>query len=137
MPWRKLAAAIVLPLLLAGCASGDFLSWAAVDRTILTGATTTTARSAPASGEVTDEAAAAAVAAYAGLPLKAGERPAWANPATGASGEIEAIAEAGEGSRPCRRFTASRERYDGVSVIAGRTCLGEDGAWRLAGSGGS
>lgn len=137
MPWRKLAAAFVLPLLLAGCASGDLLSRAEVDRTILTGATSATARGAPASGEATDEAAAGTVAARAGLPLKAGDRPAWANPATGASGEIEAIAEAGEGGRPCRRFTASRERYDGVSVIAGHTCLGEDGAWRLAGSGGS
>ena len=55
----------------------------------------------------------------------------WANANTGSRGAIRQIIEKREGSRLCRRFTASRESFDGVHLYRGETCLGSTKIWTM------
>ncbi len=54
----------------------------------------------------------------------------WANESTGARGAIISIKEHKDstGAR-CRVFNATMERFDGVSLVTGETCMGPDGVW--------
>lgn len=54
---------------------------------------------------------------------------AWANLDTGSRGAVTAISEIREGALLCRKFTASRESFEGVSLYRGTACLIEDGNW--------
>lgn len=48
----------------------------------------------------------------------------WANARTGSSGMITALAETqGPGGQLCRRFTTTRESFDGVALYRGDVCL--------------
>ena len=56
----------------------------------------------------------------------------WQNPATGSSGEIQAVAEQRlETGALCRNFTVLRTSYDGIRNYAGSTCMNDAGVWRL------
>lgn len=125
----------VLPLLaavlLSGCTvmSGEALE-SAVDRSIVTGSIA--APPPPPDREqmsdsrtVRNAVSAADIASVETRPL------AWTNAETGATGSIISIIEAREGSVVCRTFTTSRQRYDGVSLYGGETCLNRDGEWVL------
>lgn len=56
---------------------------------------------------------------------------AWANADTGASGLITGIHQFREGSRICRSFKTSRQRFDGVAQYVGEACTHGEGEWRL------
>lgn len=62
---------------------------------------------------------------------RAGETVAWANSETGASGTITAINETREGSRTCRAFTTTRQRFDGIALYSGEACTRGAGEWVL------
>lgn len=55
----------------------------------------------------------------------------WANASTGSRGAINQIVEKREGPRICRRFTASRESFDGVHLYRGEACLGSGRVWTM------
>jgi len=61
----------------------------------------------------------------------AGKELAWANPETGSRGAIVKLAEDKAGGRLCRRFTTTRESFDGVALFVGEACMAGYGAWRL------
>jgi surface antigen len=125
-----LLAAAMLPL--CACASGGFsLEKAEVDKTILTG--DISERGAPIadperlSDEVTirNAVSSADIEELAGAPLP------WANAGTGSRGAITALAEHKEDGALCRRFTTSRESFDGVGLYRGEICMAAPGAWRM------
>lgn len=41
------------------------------------------------------------------------------------------LAEDKAGGRLCRRFTTTRESFDGVALFVGEACMAGYGAWRL------
>ena len=55
----------------------------------------------------------------------------WANPDTGAAGDITALNESvSDQGIMCRSFTTTRNGFDGVAQYDGRICQSE-GGWRL------
>ena len=55
----------------------------------------------------------------------------WANPQTGTNGVISALQEVRNGSRICRTFQTSRQRFDGVALYNGEACTTGAGEWAL------
>ena len=60
-----------------------------------------------------------------------GQAVPWANTGTGSRGSITELVELKETGQTCRRFTASRESFDGVALFKGEVCLAGAGAWRV------
>lgn len=61
-----------------------------------------------------------------------GSQPlAWANPETGSRGAITAVNEQRQNGQLCRKFTTSRESFDGVAMYQGEACMAQAGVWRL------
>ncbi len=59
-----------------------------------------------------------------------GERPlSWANVSTGSQGAITTIDEFETKGVRCRRFVASRESFDGITLYDGEICLQGNGVW--------
>lgn len=62
----------------------------------------------------------------------AGDRIVWENRATEARGTITRMTAGTRGDGTvCRRFTATRARFDGVSIYHGQACREGGGAWRV------
>jgi surface antigen len=53
----------------------------------------------------------------------------WENKDTGSRGTVTGIEEYEEKSNICRKFTATRESFEGVAAYEGSICLGEGGYW--------
>lgn len=53
----------------------------------------------------------------------------WENKDTGSRGVVTGVEEYKDDLTICRRFVATRESFEGVSVYRGETCLGEGGYW--------
>lgn len=128
----RLAVVIAASVTLCACASGGFsLSKAEVDPTILTGATGSGATGPEALDDASDRntirnaVSSADVEELGGAPLP------WANADTGSRGAISALVEEKDGGTLCRRFTTSRERFDGVSLYKGKVCMVAPGAWQV------
>ncbi|RVC58285.1 hypothetical protein EN766_40725, partial [Mesorhizobium sp. M2A.F.Ca.ET.046.02.1.1] len=60
-----------------------------------------------------------------------GQTVPWANAATGSRGAITELVELKDGGLTCRRFSATRESFDGVALYKGELCLAEAGGWRM------
>lgn len=61
-----------------------------------------------------------------------GDEPlAWANADTGSQGAVTRIEEGEYKGLRCRRFTASLESFEGVSLYTGETCLQGNGLWTM------
>lgn len=61
-----------------------------------------------------------------------GSQPlAWANPETGSRGAITAVDEQRQNGQLCRKFTTSRESFDGVAMYQGEACMAQAGVWKL------
>lgn len=122
--------AVLLPL--CACASGFDLSKAEVDETLYTS-------SVPAdpSGGGMDSAELSDVAtirnAVSSVDVEeVGAQPlAWANSDTGSRGSITDVVEYKDKDALCRRFLATRERFDGVAMFSGDACMVTAGAWRM------
>lgn len=126
--WLSLGAALAA----AGCGARGFsIEDAAPDRALVTGAI------APRQAVASDPLAASDEdtirnAVSSAIVDEAGEDGVgWANAGTGSRGAIRQIVEKRDGPRICRRFTASRESFDGVHLYRGETCLGPSRFWTM------
>lgn len=117
---------------LAGCATGNILSKAEKDPTLITGSIPEPAARSAATERASDELTIRNAVSSANL-QETGDAPiAWANQDTGARGSISGIREYKDRAGVlCRAFTASLERYDGVSKGVGVACLGPGGNWTM------
>ncbi|TIL47430.1 RT0821/Lpp0805 family surface protein [Mesorhizobium sp.] len=127
----KAAAIVLVALPLAACGAGGFsLEQAEVDRTILTSST-------PASvllidqDRASDQATIRNAVSSADIQELGGQAVPWANSDTGSRGSITELAESRDNGQLCRRFTASRESFDGVALFKGEVCLAGAGAWQM------
>jgi hypothetical protein len=125
------AALLAAMLPLCACASGGFsLEKAEIDQTILTG--DVSKRGAPIADpeRLSDETTIRNAVSSADMELGGVPLP-WANVATGSRGTITGLAEHKDKGPLCRRFTTSRESFDGVSLYQGEVCMVAPGAWRM------
>ncbi len=120
---------VVLPL--AGCGARGFsIEDAVPDRSIVTGSISRDAR--PTTGDTaatSDEMTIRNAVSSAIVDEVSAEGIGWANAETGSRGAINAITENRDSGYLCRRFTASRESFDGVRLYRGETCLGAARLW--------
>lgn len=66
-------------------------------------------------------------------PKAAAENIPWANADTGSRGAITALVESRENDVLCRRFTTTRESFDGVALYRGKACMTDSGSWQMMG----
>jgi hypothetical protein len=133
--------ALVAPLLLSACGSSNILAKAEVDKSLVTGsvvpasATASPPQANPFPGTspqaASDETTIRNAVSSANLKATGGKDISWANPATGSSGEISAVTEYKQDDILCRRFTTSRQSFDGVALYHGDACLDSTGVWRM------
>jgi hypothetical protein len=140
--WSNLLA-LVVPIGLTACASGNVLQSVEKDRSIITGSISpspVSTGSVSTGGQVTDvsdaETIRNAVTSVDPTTIDP-DGLAWANPATGASGRITGLTEFQDSGGLCRRFSATMTRFDGVSLYRGEACLQNPGGWRLRAFAGS
>jgi len=121
----------MLALPLAACvSSGLDVSKADVDDMTHTGSVAT-AGQPPDAVRVSDETT-IRNAVSAVDPEAAKLQPlAWANADTGSRGDISNLIEQKENGTLCRKFTASRESFDGVALYTGDACKTNGGAWYM------
>ncbi|QPC94172.1 RT0821/Lpp0805 family surface protein [Mesorhizobium sp. INR15] len=125
------AAIMVIVLPLAACGAGGFsLEKAEVDRSILTSATPASAAPVDAN-RASDQTTIRNAVSSADIQELGGQAVPWANSDTGSRGSITELAESKDRGQVCRRFTASRESFDGVALFKGETCLAGAGAWQM------
>ncbi|UVC14686.1 RT0821/Lpp0805 family surface protein [Mesorhizobium onobrychidis] len=124
-------AIVLVALPLAACGAGGFsLEQAEVDRTILT--SSTPAAALPIDQDrASDQATIRNAVSSADIQELGGQAVPWANSDTGSRGSIIELAESRDNGQLCRRFTASRESFDGVALFKGEVCLAGAGAWRM------
>ncbi|MEX0344879.1 MAG: RT0821/Lpp0805 family surface protein [Rhizobiaceae bacterium] len=117
---------------LSGCASGgiDMLG-VGTDNKVKTGSIAADG-SAPAASEAwSDEMTIRNAVSSANL-AELGDSPlAWANADTGSQGAVTQITEIDVEGIRCRKFIASRESFEGVSLYAGEACLQGNGIWQM------
>lgn len=117
--------------MLAGCGAGGFsFEKADIDRSIVT-SNVPASSSSDSANLVADQATIRNAVSSADLETLAGNAIPWANSETGSRGSIGQIAEDKSGGQLCRRFNATRESFDGVSMFKGEACMVAAGAWRL------
>jgi surface antigen len=125
------AAIVAVALPLAACGAGGFsLEKAEVDRSILTGSTPASATPLDAD-RASDQTTIRNAVSSADIQELGGQAVPWANSDTGSRGSITELTEVKDKSQLCRRFTASRESFDGVALFKGEVCLAGAGAWRV------
>lgn len=117
---------------LSACGMGGFsMQKAEVDRSLLTG-TVSSAPQAPTDAErISDEATIRNAVSAADVSGLDGGALAWANADTGSRGAISNLIESRDNGTVCRKFTTSRESYDGVGLYYGEACTAGAGAWRM------
>jgi surface antigen len=124
-------AIVLVALPLAGCGAGGFsLEQAEVDRTILTSSTAASA-SLIDQDRASDQATIRNAVSSADIQELGGQAVPWANSDTGSRGSITELAESRHNGQLCRRFTTSRESFDGISLFKGEVCLAGAGSWRM------
>ena len=121
--------AAALPL--AACGAGGFsLEKAEVDRSILTSSAPDP--TAPLDQDrASDQTTIRNAVSSADIEQLAGQAVPWANSGTGSRGSITELVEVRDKGQTCRRFTASRESFDGVAMFEGELCLASAGGWRM------
>lgn len=130
--WLKSASLVCVVLLLPACASGGFsLKQAEVDSSLYTGQIPESRTADRASDRVSDEATIRNAVTSADIESLGGRPVPWVNSDTGTRGVIEGLAEFRREGVLCRRFSTSRESFDGVSLFKGEACMVSAGAWRL------
>ncbi|WP_246665997.1 RT0821/Lpp0805 family surface protein [Aquamicrobium sp. LC103] len=103
----------------------------AVDRSIVTGSVSPKPVVLPDPVRVSDETTIRNAVTSANIEAIAGGALSWANVETGSQGSIGQIIEMRDQGMLCRQFVASRESFDGVSLYAGRACLGPTKIWSM------
>lgn len=117
--------------MLSACGAGGFsLEKAEVDRTFYT--SNVSAPRTPVEAErLSDEATIRNAVTSADLETLSGRPLPWANADTGSRGQISDVAEIKGKGTLCRRFSASRESFDGVGMFKGEACMVSAGIWRM------
>ncbi len=128
---RGLAALLCACLALSACGAGGFsLEKAEVDKSLYTSNVPAAATPYDAN-RYSDEATIRNAVTSADIETLGGAPLPWANADTGARGQITALAETKQAGTLCRRFTATRESFDGVRLFRGQACMVGAGAWRM------
>ncbi|RWM02209.1 MAG: hypothetical protein EOR68_07445 [Mesorhizobium sp.] len=126
------AALLTLALPLAACGAGGFsLQKAEVDRSIITASAPSSPAAPPASDQDSDQTTIGNAVSSADIRELGGQTVPWANAGTGSRGAITELVELKDGGLTCRRFSATRESFDGVALYKGELCLAEAGGWRM------
>ncbi|MCP5001087.1 MAG: hypothetical protein GY933_20685 [Hyphomicrobiales bacterium] len=124
-------ALVVTSIALSACASGglDMLG-VGTDKKVQTGSVSTGAT--PSTSEAwSDEITIRNAVTSANLSELDSQPLAWANVDTGSQGAITQIKEFERESVRCRKFVASRESFEGVSLYDGEACLQGNGIWQM------
>ena len=130
-PGLKLAL-LLAALALPACASGKFsMKQVEVDRSLYTSSVPATSSPVDALRQ-SDEATIRNAVSSADIDSLAGAPVPWSNAETGARGSVTGLAEYKEDGLLCRRFTTTRESFDGVLMLKGHACMGNAGVWRMA-----
>ncbi|RWE62803.1 RT0821/Lpp0805 family surface protein [Mesorhizobium sp.] len=126
------AALLTLALPLAACGAGGFsLQKAEVDRSIITASAPSSPAAPAASDQDSDQTTIGNAVSSADIKELGGQTVPWANAGTGSRGAITELVELKDGGLTCRRFSATRESFDGVALYKGELCLAEAGGWRM------
>lgn len=127
--WLSVAAAVSL----AGCGTRGFsIEDAVPDRSLLTSSVSRQQPDIPADPvSASDEETIRNAVSSAIVDAVGDDGIGWANARTGSRGAIRQIRERQDGNRLCRRFTASRESFEGVHLYQGETCLGPAKIWMM------
>ena len=136
-PISRRAAALVgilLPMLavlpLAGCTSGGVaLTEGKADASVQTGEVAGAAKPEP--DQLSDQATIRNAVSSADISGLGGQPLAWANSDTGSRGAITALNEQRQNGQLCRKFTTSRESFEGVALYQGEACMEQAGVWQL------
>lgn len=120
---------ILCAFIFSSCAGGVNLSRIKTDDLL----TTSSVKSHRPGGidreEFSDQSTMRNAVSSASLEQLGGEPLYWENKDTGSRGTVFAIEEHKEGRTICRRFSATRESFDGVAIYHGDTCLDGHGDW--------
>lgn len=115
---------------MAGCAGNLDIGRLATDSSITTGAVASRPESAPDHEMGSDEQAIALAITEAGSAPPEERGIAWKNAETDAHGTITGmLGYTREDGAHCRRFTATRARFDGIGLYRGEACRETGGAW--------
>ncbi len=126
------AALLTLALSLAACGAGGFsLEKADVDRSIVTSSTPYSPAAPTAADQDSDQTTIGNAVSSADIKELGGQAVPWANAGTGSRGAITELVELKDGGLTCRRFSATRESFDGVALYKGELCLAGAGGWRM------
>ncbi|MEZ5782222.1 MAG: RT0821/Lpp0805 family surface protein [Rhizobiaceae bacterium] len=126
---KRLAVLCICCASLAACASGIDMSKIDVDT--ITTSSATGAETVPDQTRVSDSVTIRNAVSAIDVEEHGSGPLAWANAETGSRGTISDLSETREDGVICRRFTASRESFDGVGLYKGETCLGAQGDWLM------
>ena len=130
--WSRHALLLAALLALPACASGGFsMKKAEIDRSLYTSDIPADARKPADALRLSDEVTIRNAVSSADLDTLGGAPVAWANSASGARGSITGLAEYKESNLLCRRFTTTRESFDGVLLFKGEACMVTSGAWKM------
>lgn len=133
--WFKPARNAVLVCLaivpLTCCAGGFDLDKAGVDETLTTGSVVGNERQQTDAMQVSDEATIRNAVSSADLAAVGESGLPWANADTGSRGAIMNLVEYDNKGLLCRKFSVSRESFNGVRLYAGDACRAGDGSWRM------
>ncbi|CAN7420003.1 RT0821/Lpp0805 family surface protein [Mesorhizobium amorphae] len=125
------AAIVIVALPLAACGAGGFsLEKAEVDRSILTSSTPASATPTDQDRD-SDQTTIGNAVSSADIEELGGQAVPWANAGTGSRGSITELVELKDTGQTCRRFTASRESFDGVLLFKGELCMAGAGGWHM------
>jgi hypothetical protein len=116
--------------MLSACAGGLDLRKVEADRSIITSSVSHGSAEVADPMEASDEATIRNAVSSIDLEELGGAEIPWANPRTGSRGSISRIGDYRQEGAICRRFTASRESFEGVRLYNGDVCLGASGLWR-------
>ena len=132
---HRAAAVLLLVASLAGCSTSMLGLGGTSDKNIDSTLVTSTVGPALPAGDseaqsdaliVRNAVSAADLTALGVSPL------AWANTDTGSRGAVHSlIEEKTDAGVVCRKFTTTRERFDGISLYDGRVCMVAPGMWQI------
>ncbi|RWA61118.1 RT0821/Lpp0805 family surface protein [Mesorhizobium sp.] len=126
------AALLTLAFPLAGCGAGGFsLEKAEIDRSIITSSAPYSPVQPASSDKDSDQTTIGNAVSSADIQELGGQAVPWANAGTGSRGAITELVELKDGGLSCRRFTATRESFDGVALYRGELCMAGAGGWRM------
>lgn len=130
-PARNAVLACLAVVPLTACAGGFDLGKADVDNTLTTGSVPVNGRPQPDATQVSDETTIRNAVSSADLGAVGESGLPWANVDTGSRGAITNLVEYDNKGLLCRKFSVSRESFNGVRLYAGDACRAGDGSWRM------